>query len=67
MKDEKNYVKIVSKNPKLASMFPFKNKHEMNATKLEKYHFEHANRERFGKSAIIYKQNFLNKQYTDYK
>ena len=63
-----NFAKKCVKNPKTASMFPLNTKkHGMNTRKFEKYHVEHANHERFRKSAIIYMQNLLNQQDNDQK
>ena len=49
------------KNPKFSDMFP-KNlkKHEMELRNSEEFNVDHANTERFRKSAIIYMQHLLN-------
>ena len=47
-------------------MFPkSENKHEMETRNKEVYLVEHANTERFQKSAIIYMQKLLNKYETE--
>ena len=54
------------KNQKLKHMFPkSENKHEMETRNKEVYLVEHANTERFQKSAIIYMQKLLNKYETE--
>ena len=60
------FAKKCVKNQKLKHMFPkSENKHEMETRNKEVYLVEHANTERFQKSAIIYMQKLLNKYETE--
>ena len=60
------FAKKCVKNQKLKHMFPkSQNKHEMETRNKEVYLVEHANTERFQKSAIIYMQKLLNKYETE--
>ena len=60
------FAKKCVKKQKLKHMFPkSENKHEMETRNKEVYLVEHANTERFQKSAIIYMQKLLNKYETE--
>ena len=57
-----NFALKCIKNPKTWHMFPENEKvHKMLTRNPEKFKVEHANTSRFRNSAIIYMQNFLNK------
>ena len=56
-----NFAKTCEKNPKFCEMFPKNTKlHAMELRDSEIFKVEHANTERFRKSAVIYMQHLLN-------
>ena len=61
-----NFAKKCVKNKKLQHMFPkSENEHQMDTRNKEIYLVQHANTDRFKKSAIIHMQKLLNKCETE--